>query len=585
MHSQHVMDGNSVLVSHARRPASQDPLYLHGAERPRICDLSSMAKPSPYSIHTLVPVLLAVLALLKRRTFPRSSRLHRLLSYVPSARHLPLVYLAFLALYYHDRGIGTRRSPKTVRFGAYPLIGNLPSVFRRRERQYDFLLDGMRQSEGVTSITFPFRRFFFLRTPEQIAHVLKTHFDNYIKGPHIYHTLHDVLGNGIFNTDGDVWRFQRKTASHVFNVRIFRELVEGVFKEESARVVQILERAADQQADIDLQRLFFCFTLDSFGRLSFSKSFRCLENPDAPIPFAVSFDYAQGVLDHRFTNPFWRITEFLSGTQRRFQEAVGVLNDFCYEIIRDRRKESAEHRGARKHDLLDMFMDYRDERGEALSDRQLRDVVINFIIAGRDTTAQQLSWQYLRLMEQPEVQQRLYEELMANGDKLSYDSIKSLSYAMATFNETLRLHPPVPLNMKQVARDDVLPDGTVVKEGEMICFSTYCLGRDERIWGEDAEEFKPERWLERDREGNVVGVLKVPPSQFPVFHMGPRTCLGQQFATLESLTLSFYLLKRFRFEFSPRHYEIEAAAGDTPRYGISLTLPMRRPLLARVYRR
>lgn len=108
--------------------------------------------------------------------------------------------------------------------------------------------------------------------------------------------------------------------------------------------------------------------------------------------------------------------------------------------------------------------------------------------------------------------------------------------------EVLRLYPSVPSNRRQALEDDVLPDGTHVKKGDEVIFQPFCQGRHEKVWGPDAKQFKPERWL--TDEGNLI---RAESGKYVVFHMGPRICLGQNMATLEVLLAMSMLLKNYKF--------------------------------------
>ncbi|KAL1922427.1 uncharacterized protein VTP21DRAFT_9966 [Calcarisporiella thermophila] len=504
-----------------------------------------------------------------------------------SPRKILLLYLLYLIVKYPNRAIGSRRysgKGATV-VTEFPLLGSFPVLFWFRHSILELMLWSRRRYGPCFTLTFPlFPRIFVITDPQLIEHVLKGSFEDFEKGYELSKRLRPLLGNGIFNCDGDRWRRQRKTASHVFNVKNFRELTTGIFREESKLVVKVLEQYAESGQEFNLSDVFFRFTLDTFGKLSFGTSFNCLERPQDPIPFAVAFDQAQTIVDMRFKNVFYQVSELLTGAKERLQRATKVVDEYAYQVIESRRQEIRD-RGAektRKKDLLDMFIDYRDENGKGLSDAELRDVVINFMLAGRDTTAQQLSWQYLMMMRHPDIQQRAREELQQfDPDEIDYDTLRSLHYCLSLFNETLRLYPSVPRNAKFAVKDSVLPNGALVKKGDAVAFSPYVLGRLTEVWGPDAEQFNPERWLERDAVGNVVGVKRESPSKFPAFHAGPRTCLGQTFATLESLLLTSQLLTRFEFTLSPTFIERERRATE-PLYAPSLTMPMRRPLLVKV---
>nr|GMD69028.1 cytochrome P450 94A2-like [Ipomoea batatas] len=112
-------------------------------------------------------------------------------------------------------------------------------------------------------------------------------------------------------------------------------------------------------------------------------------------------------------------------------------------------------------------------------------------------------------------------------------------YTHAALSETMRLYPPVPVDSKAAAEDDVLPDGTVVKKGWRVTYHPYAMGRVEDVWGKDWPEFRPERWLEKDRAAGDSYV-------YPVFQAGPRICLGKEMAFLQMKRVVAGVLRRFR---------------------------------------
>lgn len=130
-----------------------------------------------------------------------------------------------------------------------------------------------------------------------------------------------------------------------------------------------------------------------------------------------------------------------------------------------------------------------------------------------------------------------------------------MRYLQAAISETMRLYPPVPVDTMECLNDDVLPDGTRVGKGWFVTYHTYAMGRMESVWGKDCTEFKPERWLENRAES---------PFRYPVFHAGPRMCLGKEMAYIQMKSIAASLLERF---------EIEALDKDTcPEHVLSLTM-------------
>lgn len=174
------------------------------------------------------------------------------------------------------------------------------------------------------------------------------------------------------------------------------------------------------------------------------------------------------------------------------------------------------------------------------------------MIAGRDTTFQTLSWFFYELARHPEHIQTIRSEVNnllgspSDNVKLSYDQMKLLPYLQACIAETLRLHPPVPRNSKLVMKDDVvIPQGPnkdrlppmKVYKGEIVAWSDWVMNRLESVYGEDAEEFNPQRFLEKDENG-VLHYVQPNQWKFHVFNGGYRLCLGIQLAFFEALSLS-----------------------------------------------
>jgi fatty acid omega-hydroxylase len=109
----------------------------------------------------------------------------------------------------------------------------------------------------------------------------------------------------------------------------------------------------------------------------------------------------------------------------------------------------------------------------------------------------------------------------------------------------MRLYPPVPVDTKEAAYDDVLPNGTLVKKGWRLTYHIYAMGRSEKIWGSDWAEFRPERWLNQDEDGKWIFVGKDLYS-YPIFQAGPRVCIGKEMAFLQMKRVVAAIMRQFR---------------------------------------
>ncbi|MCO5567361.1 hypothetical protein L7F22_021051 [Adiantum nelumboides] len=236
-------------------------------------------------------------------------------------------------------------------------------------------------------------------------------------------------------------------------------------------------------------------------------------------------------------------------------------------------------------DLLSRFMAYSEGQPGQFTDQELRDAILNFVIAGRDTTAITLSWFIYCVCNHPHVADKVFEEMVKVlglqertekykfdevAEKISYEALNKMHYLHAALTETLRLYPPVPRDPKVAAGDDVLPDGTRVKRGDRVVYVPYAMGRMEFLWGKDAMTYNPSRWLEDEV------FQPESPFKFSAFQAGPRICLGKESAYLQMKMTAALLLYFFRFQLVPGH---------VVRYRITMVKPMANGLLVHVFPR
>ncbi|KAG4954962.1 hypothetical protein AAZX31_14G177600 [Glycine max] len=452
----------------------------------------------------------------------------------------------------------------------WPLVGSLPGLFRNRDRVHDWIADNLRGRGGSATyqtciIPFPFlarKKGFYTVTchPKNLEHILKTRFDNYPKGPKWQTAFHDLLGQGIFNSDGETWLMQRKTAALEFTTRTLKQAMSRwVNRSIKNRLWCILDKAAKERVSVDLQDLLLRLTFDNICGLTFGKDPETL-SPELPEnPFAVAFDTATEATMHRFLYPglVWRFQKLLCiGSEKKLKESLKVVETYMNDAVADRTEAPSD-------DLLSRFMKKRDAAGSSFSAAVLQRIVLNFVLAGRDTSSVALTWFFWLLTNHPDVEQKIVAEIATvladtrGGDRrrwtedpLDFGEADRLVYLKAALAETLRLYPSVPQDFKQAVADDVLPDGTEVPAGSTVTYSIYSAGRVETIWGKDCMEFKPERWL------SVRGDRFEPPKdgfKFVAFNAGPRTCLGKDLAYLQMKSVAAAVLLRYRLSLVPGH--------------------------------
>nr|AJD25222.1 cytochrome P450 CYP94C55 [Salvia miltiorrhiza] len=371
--------------------------------------------------------------------------------------------------------------------------------------------------------------------PDNVEYMLKTRFDNFPKGKPFSAILGDFLGRGIFNVDGTFWTFQRKMAT--------LELARVSTRAYSFHVVnlEIQQRLMPLMAStqiLDLQDLFRKFSFDCISRFCFGLDPTRLELSLPLSDFVASFDLASKLSAERAlaTSPVvWKVKRFLNiGSERRLRRAIGTIHVIARDFIRERRKLGFSER----QDLLSRFM------SSVGDDKFLIDIVISFLLAGRDTVASALTSFFWLVACHPDVEAAILAEAeeVIPAELRSCDQLRELHYLHAAVYESMRLYPPIQFDSKFCLEDDVLPDGSFVKGGTRVTFHPYAMGRMEEIWGSDCLEFKPQRWM---RDGVFVHEN---PFKCPIFQAGIRVCLGKELALMELKTVALSVLRRFRVE-------------------------------------
>ncbi|XP_072954480.1 cytochrome P450 86A1-like [Typha angustifolia] len=453
----------------------------------------------------------------------------------------------------------------------WPVLGSLPGVMSNRARIHDWIAENLRDTGGAATyqtciIALPFlaRRQGLVTVtcnPRNLEHVLRTRFENYPKGPMWQAAFHDLLGQGIFNSDGDTWLLQRKTAALEFTTRTLRQaMARWANKSIKTRLWRILaDRCEVDGPSVDLQDLLLRLTFDNICGLTFGKDPETLSPELSENPFAAAFDSATEATLQRFLFPsfLWRLKKALGiGSERSLKRSLEVVDHYMTEAIEARKANPSD-------DLLSRFLKKRDGNGNAFPEDVLQWIALNFVLAGRDTSSVALSWFFWNVMRRPNVEVRIVAEIVAvlketRGEDtrrwveepLEYEELERLVYLKAALAETLRLYPSVPQDSKYVVADDVLPDGTFVPAGSTITYSIYSVGRMEEIWGKDCLEFLPERWLSTD--GDRFEPTK-DAYRFVAFNGGPRTCLGKDLAYLQMKSIASAVLLRHSLELVPGH--------------------------------
>lgn len=307
--------------------------------------------------------------------------------------------LALLSLKYALTSACSRENPCPE---SYPLVGNLIGFLRNRHRFHDWVAELLSASP---SLTIQVNGFLGLShgictaDPSSLDHLLRSNFSNYVKGSRFKSVLSELIGNGIFNVDGELWLMQRKIASHAFSTKSLKVFISDTVQSQlSNRLIPYLSNACSNHEVIDLQDVLRRFAFDNVCNVAFGVDPAWLLNPkdggqtSLSSSFVSAFDYAVEISSNRLMHPLplvWRIKRLLNiGSEKKYKEAIRIINNYALHIIQSKEKgcEDGDELCQEGHeDLLSRFMYLssslkfhdRDEKT-----RFLRDIVISFILAG-----------------------------------------------------------------------------------------------------------------------------------------------------------------------------------------------------------
>lgn len=399
-------------------------------------------------------------------------------------------------------------------------------VFRDRHATYG-------KTYGMSLLT---QSFVMTKDTENIKAVLATQFNDFGKGQYFIEKFGQFLGSGIFNADGEIWSHARS----IMRPQFLKERVADLdnFENKMQRLFDLITPGEV----VDIMDLWFRFTLDAATEHLFGSCADSLRATADENSFASAFAEIQELQTRRERHgPSWR-WPIWRAENKRFVEVLAVLDEYVGRYV----SLALDNEADEKDDSLLAALT-KETRDPVF----LRDSLVSALLAGRDTTAATLSWLIKELSKDPELYEDLRNETLDSlgEDGIpTYSQIKNLKLLQATINETLRVYPIVPFNIRTSLKDTTLPRGggpdglspIFVPGGTSIVYSPLVMQRTQDI--PDAEQWHPRRWI------GDSGTEKYVPANWTYipFNGGPRICLGQNFALTEIAYAMARILQRFK---------------------------------------
>jgi cytochrome P450 len=361
--------------------------------------------------------------------------------------------------------------------------------------------------------------------------------------------LGTILGQGLLNAEGDLWRRRRKLMAPTFQPR---EL--AAFGDTMLACTDELLRSFAPDEVRDLHADAMHLALDIVVRTLFGAKLERFDDVERAID-VVTTEYRLLWHTWRAMIPRWVPLP----SHARLARVRAELDAILLEVIEQKRRAPGK-------DLLSRLLALTDDEGQGLTDREVRDEAMTLFLAGHETTALGLTYTFRLLATHPEIDAKVMAELdtVLGGRAPTQADLERLPYTSAMVRESLRLYPPV-WAMGRFAIEAVEVAGITVPQGTHVLMSQWVVQRDAR-WFPEPEQFRPERWL----SGETASLHRF--AYFP-FGGGPRVCVGQHFALLELVLVVARMLQKVRFETAP---------GEGLALGPVVTLRPRGPVRLRV---
>jgi cytochrome P450 len=444
-------------------------------------------------------------------------------------------------------------------------------TFRGGLRVDGLIVRGLKGND-IVRFRFAGRTQFVLRHPDYVDHVLHGAVDRYRKAVE-YELLRTVLGLSLFTDEGDSWRRHRM----LLNPVLAKRHVEGLCELMIDPIEAFMRRLDDgsDRIEFNMSRAMTELTLDVVGSALFGRGMADLARRLGPTVTGGLRAAEQAARVILVANPPWWVTRawgnflhrapLLPPPLNRVQSIMRTVDETVWQVIRERQ---ADPKGA--EDLLGLLLSVRDEQGNKLPLRRVRDEATTFMLAGHETTANALSWMWYLLALNPDARERMLSEVDAVlGDRRpTVQDIPRLEWTTACFQEAMRMFPPAWIIPRTAVEDDEI-DGHRIPRGSTVLIPIHALHHDERFWPEP-ERFDPTRFL-------PPGTRHYHRSAYLPFGGGRRICIGSSFALMEGALVAAIMSQRFVYDLVPGHpVEPEATLTLRPRHGLLATARRRR---------
>lgn len=413
--------------------------------------------------------------------------------------------------------------------GRLPGVGHLPFLMQDPMGFMRSLLP----VGGVVRIYLGSRPMYVVNSLDLVFDVLVTDVENYKRGV-IFEKAERVLGQGLTVSEGEVHLKHRKMIQPVLQ----KQQVDR-YSTVMIDVAQEIVGSWTPSRSVDVNQRMHALGMDMFCRALFRNQ---LAADAASRVKQATPSFMAGIIAQSLYPADW-FEKLPLGVNRRFNVARSQMESAVEEIVKVYRSSETPQDGAQA--ILSMLMGMRDEQsGQGMDDSQLRDEIINLVVAGAEAPGTTLAWLFYELAQRPDIEQEMRKEIANElGDRpLTVASLKGLSFTRAIIKETLRLHTPTWLLTRRAVKAAQL-GGYYIPAGAEIAFSLTTLHRCSSEY-EDPSRFEPRRWLDERS-------AKLSRSAYMPFAAGKHRCLGEHFSQQVMLIALVAIAQKWQLRMTP----------------------------------
>ena len=405
------------------------------------------------------------------------------------------------------------------------------------------------------------RPFFVCNCPEAVSHAFVSHNDIYQrKSPQMRHALKQLLGDGLFISDGETWKIRRRMIAPILHGKLLPEYTRVM-----AKTLQELSRTYDKSgpgAEVDILTQMGSLTAEVICRSIFGKAL----GEEKSHAIISAFTEYQGHIDNLDIAALLNLPEWLSNFRGGASKASARrLHAIIDKLVDDIEAGILEGENSIVSSLL---TSEDEETGTRLTREEVRNEVAVLVMAGHETTSNALTWAWYLISQDAEVEAKMHAEIDAVlGDRIpTYEDVEKLVYTRAIFDEALRLYPPVPFLTREALKDDVIM-GRPIAKGTILMVIPWLLHRHKEYWDEP-EKFRPERFINPVRSHKNIYIP---------FSAGPRYCPGATFGITESVLCLAMIGRHHRLQLKPgTTVEPQCRLTLRPRHGIPMIIHPRK---------